>query len=357
MANLLAVRDSPVDSAAALVIRVTPGALVESGHRHPRRYQDKPLLVGGVFVFLALVVRLGGSARRACLVAGGAAARCALAARGRGRRSAIQEAPSPVVYLPLAVGLVTWVVVLSLLADRLRAAGACPGGRATRTGRRGFLIGAAAVAVISVGDRRAWAASSAAAAARSRRRAGLLRLTGVTEPRVPPAARIRPGRGHAVGDARGGLLPDPHRDRAAHHRAGAVAAAVSTGWSIVRSRSAFRDLIARERTQAWVTLNCVSNPVGGDLIGNAWWSGASLADLLDEAGVRARRRRPAADLRRLGWTCGTPLSAVMDGRDAMLAVAMNGSAADRSSTASRSAPWCPASTDSSRRPSGSSTSR
>ena len=46
-----------------------------------------------------------------------------------------------------------------------------------------------------------------------------------------------------------------------------------------------------------MTLNCVSNPVGGDLIGNAWWSGVRLADLLAEAGVAPGGRRGAADLR------------------------------------------------------------
>ncbi len=34
-----------------------------------------------------------------------------------------------------------------------------------------------------------------------------------------------------------------------------------------------------------MTICCVSNPVGGDLIGNAWWSGVRIADLLAEAGV------------------------------------------------------------------------
>jgi hypothetical protein len=67
----------------------------------------------------------------------------------------------------------------------------------------------------------------------------------------------------------------------------------------------------------------VSNPVGGDLIGNAWWSGVRVADLLAEAGVRAGAdavRQTSRD----GWTCGTPLAALTDGRNAMLAVAMNG---------------------------------
>jgi hypothetical protein len=67
----------------------------------------------------------------------------------------------------------------------------------------------------------------------------------------------------------------------------------------------------------------VSNPVGGDLIGNAWWSGVRLADLLEEAGVQAGADallQTSED----GWTCGTPIAAVTDGRDAMLALAMNG---------------------------------
>ncbi len=85
----------------------------------------------------------------------------------------------------------------------------------------------------------------------------------------------------------------------------------------------YDDLVAREFTESWITLNCVSNPVGGDLIGNAWWSGIRVASLLAEAGVHpdadAVLQTSADD-----WTCGTPLSALTDDRNAMLAVAMNG---------------------------------
>ena len=85
----------------------------------------------------------------------------------------------------------------------------------------------------------------------------------------------------------------------------------------------YDDLLERQLTEAWVTLCCVSNPVGGDLIGNAWWSGVRVADLLAEAGVQAGAdavRQTSTD----GWTCGTPLEALTDDRDALLAVAMNG---------------------------------
>ena len=85
----------------------------------------------------------------------------------------------------------------------------------------------------------------------------------------------------------------------------------------------YRELVARRLTQDWVTICCVSNPVGGDLIGNAWWSGVRIAELLREAGVS-----PGADAVKQtsqdGWTCGTPIEALTDDRNAMLAVAMNG---------------------------------
>lgn len=85
----------------------------------------------------------------------------------------------------------------------------------------------------------------------------------------------------------------------------------------------YDDLLARERTEAWITLACVSNSVGGDLIGNAYWSGVRIAPLLADAGVH-----PDADAvlqtSSDGWTCGTPLSVLTDERDALLALAMNG---------------------------------
>jgi len=72
-----------------------------------------------------------------------------------------------------------------------------------------------------------------------------------------------------------------------------------------------------------ITLTCVSNQVGGGYAGNARWTGVSLATVLGEAGVR-----PEADQivsRSIdGMTIGTPTSVALDGRDAMLAVTMNG---------------------------------
>ncbi len=85
----------------------------------------------------------------------------------------------------------------------------------------------------------------------------------------------------------------------------------------------FDDLLARPQVERYVTLSCVSNPIGGDLIGNALWQGVLLKDILDEAGVHPGATQivsRSAD----GWTAGTPTDVVMDGRDALLAIAMNG---------------------------------
>lgn len=84
----------------------------------------------------------------------------------------------------------------------------------------------------------------------------------------------------------------------------------------------YQELIDRPLFEADVTIACVSNEVGGDLVGNARWLGCRLDDLLDEAGIQ-----PTADQvvgwSIDGWSGGFPVE-VLDGRNAMIAVAMNG---------------------------------
>jgi DMSO/TMAO reductase YedYZ molybdopterin-dependent catalytic subunit len=85
----------------------------------------------------------------------------------------------------------------------------------------------------------------------------------------------------------------------------------------------FGELLRRPLIEDYITLCCVSNPVGGPYIGNALWLGASLAKLLREAGIRAGASQllcTSSD----GFTSGAPVRTVMDGRDALLAVGMNG---------------------------------
>jgi DMSO/TMAO reductase YedYZ molybdopterin-dependent catalytic subunit len=85
----------------------------------------------------------------------------------------------------------------------------------------------------------------------------------------------------------------------------------------------FDDLVRRNVVDYDITLTCVSNTVGGELIGNARWTGVRLDELLAEAGVD-----PAANQvvgRSVdGYTCGFPIEAVTDGRNALVAFGMNG---------------------------------
>ncbi|MFV2111724.1 molybdopterin-dependent oxidoreductase [Micromonospora sp. LOL_025] len=85
----------------------------------------------------------------------------------------------------------------------------------------------------------------------------------------------------------------------------------------------FADLLARPMVERYVTLACVSNEVGGDLVGNARWLGVPIRELLDEAEPEEGADQVvgrSVD----GWTCGTPTAVLRDGRDALLAVGMNG---------------------------------
>jgi DMSO/TMAO reductase YedYZ molybdopterin-dependent catalytic subunit len=85
----------------------------------------------------------------------------------------------------------------------------------------------------------------------------------------------------------------------------------------------FAGLLAKPLIERHITIACVSNNVGGDLIGNARWLGWPVRELLALAGPRAGADMvlsKSAD----GWTAGTPLEVLSDGRDALLAVAMNG---------------------------------
>jgi DMSO/TMAO reductase YedYZ molybdopterin-dependent catalytic subunit len=87
----------------------------------------------------------------------------------------------------------------------------------------------------------------------------------------------------------------------------------------------FDDVLKGPLLEDYITLCCVSNPVGGPYIGNAKWLGLSLRSLLRKAGIRAGADQllcTSAD----GFTSGTPVQTAMDGRDAMLAVAMNDTA-------------------------------
>jgi DMSO/TMAO reductase YedYZ molybdopterin-dependent catalytic subunit len=90
----------------------------------------------------------------------------------------------------------------------------------------------------------------------------------------------------------------------------------------------FDELLEMPLIERDITLTCVSNDIGGPYVGGARWLGVRLTDLLDRAGVGSRADQIlSTDVD--GFTISTPLDLATDGRDAMVAVGMNGEALPR----------------------------
>jgi DMSO/TMAO reductase YedYZ molybdopterin-dependent catalytic subunit len=328
VAMAMTIRESPVVAVAELVIRLTPGPVAERAIRL-LGHLDKPFLIFVILLVLAAVFAWAGRLAR---VAWWLPAVVYGVLTGLGVVAvAVQQGSSGLNYLPLAVGFATWLICLSLLTEPLRRAElaeqAVPDGEPARQvdehppTRRGFLIrvGLIAVAASVIAGVGRVVGAGRRHVEETRR---LLRLSGVTEPAVPSKARIGL---HGVSS-----WQTPNDDFYLIHTAIVVPTIEPRDWKLRihgmvdrELELTYDELLARQRTEAWITLNCVSNQVGGDLIGNAWWSGVRIADLLDLLGVHDDANA-VLQTSQDGWTCGTPLSVLTDDRNAMLAVAMNG---------------------------------
>lgn len=311
---LLSIRATPLLAVAEAIVEITPGSVAEK-LIHLVRHYDKPLLVTGVTIGLLALSAFAGVITRRNLLLGYAV----FLVMGAVAFVAVSTRPgfSMLDVVPVIAGTITWLVLLFFLVDYLDNKAKTQG---TDQARRGFLVRAGLVAgaalVIGVGGQFIGRTRRSVETARK-----LLRL-GITGGPVPQGADLEID----------GIAPWRSRNKDFYRidTALIVPAVDPNEWQLrihgmVEKEIVvnYRDLVERELTEAWVTLCCVSNEVGGDLIGNAWWSGVRIADLLADAGVS-----PDADAVRQtskdGWNCGTPLTALTDDRNAMLAIAMNG---------------------------------
>jgi DMSO/TMAO reductase YedYZ molybdopterin-dependent catalytic subunit len=295
---------------------------------------DKPVLLGGIAVVLAvLAAGLGvvGCRSRAAGLRGVAVLGLVGVAAALTRPAA-----EPVDALPSLLGTVVIAGALLLLLRPLRTAGSDER-HSRRTGSDERAARPEVVAEAETGtavDRRAFlgaAALVAAGAAAAGGGAALLgrsmsgtslresvRLPAAAEPAPPLPAGVDPGFVTTNADFYrvDTALTVPRVDLASWRLTigGLVDSPVELS---------FADLLDRPLVERVVTLNCVSNEVGGPYIGTARWLGVPLAPLLREVGVR-----PAADqlLARSvdGMTIGTPTAALLDGREPLLCVGMNG---------------------------------
>ncbi|GAB3034472.1 molybdopterin-dependent oxidoreductase [Parafrigoribacterium mesophilum] len=316
-AALVASTSSPLFVVGSFVIDFMPGAVKELaisllGHA------DKPVLIASLAVLVAALSAVAGILElrrppfgRVLLVLLAAVA----------ATTAITRADAGVLaFVPGAVAALVSVLVLSWLMGRLRNPDTPPG-PAGGLARRGFLTvvtatAGAGVLALAVG-RVLGAGSQVAVKARA-----LFTLPGAAVDATPLPAPLNVT----------GITPfiTPN---AAFYRidtALQVPKLNPDDWSLTIDGMvdhpftlSFHELIALPLEESRTTLACVSNYVGGNLIGTATWLGYPIRRLLQRAGPR-----PDTDMvlstSSDGFTAGTPLTALTDERNAILAVGMNG---------------------------------
>jgi DMSO/TMAO reductase YedYZ molybdopterin-dependent catalytic subunit len=315
---ILQAKNGPIVAVASAVRDKTPGHLAVK-LVHLVGHKDKPLLIAGTTALLLVLCALVGTqARRRPLLPD--VVFFALAVIGLLSVLRLDDSTAGS-SLGVVVGLITWLVVFRLLTGPVVAAPVDAEPEVWRTTRRDFLtrVGSVGVGSVVVGALGRYSSRKRREVEKELR---LLRL-----PIKTGTAPI----GVSVGVPGIPSWRTPSDNFYLIHTVLTVPAISPHEWSL-RIHGAvekeltitYNDLVARSFTEDWITLCCVSNEVGGDLIGNAYWSGVPIRDLLAEAGVKAGADA-VLQTSEDGWTCGTPLAALTDpNRNAMLALAMNG---------------------------------
>ncbi|RMI91906.1 molybdopterin-binding oxidoreductase [Streptomyces sp. ZS0098] len=330
----------PVIAVGGASIDATPAAVKDWAIRRFGTDDKLVLQLGILAVLTVLALVLGALAVRFRRL--GAAGVLLFGAVGAAAAVSRPDSTSLTDAVPSVVGAVVGALLLHVLVGRLTPARRSPAsGAATGEAgnhllpaagwdRRGFVLAAASAAAASaavgaVG--RSLTASRGQDAVASRRTVVLPSPGSPAQP-VPRGARLRVQ----------GISPfiTPNTDFYRVDTALVVPKVDATAWRLrIHGEGVqrpgtytFDDLLRRELIERDITLTCVSNEVGGPYAGNARWIGVRLADLLAECGVEPPSRGGPADQlvsRSVdGMTIGTPVEDVMDGRDAMLALGMNG---------------------------------
>ncbi|MET1021937.1 MAG: molybdopterin-dependent oxidoreductase [Arthrobacter sp.] len=240
----------------------------------------------------------------------------------------------PLDAIPTLVGTAAGLMALRLLLTRLRRTQHRPvteADLATKapeppaTGRRAFLtatgVTAAASAIAATGGRMLSAARSNVARARE-------------SLQLPAPATPAPAVPAGVQSKAPGVTPwlTPNADFYRIDTALSVPEINAGDWELrihglveQEVRLSFQDLLDADLIESHISLTCVSNPVGGNLAGNAKWLGMPIRNVLKLA-----RPQEGADMVLStsidGFSASTPLEVLQDDRGAMLAIGMNGEA-------------------------------
>ena len=326
---------APVVAVGETAINLTPVAVKEFAIAHFGTH-DKEALVSGIVVLLAAFCAGIGvlAARR---LAYGLAGLACFAALGVAAAISLPVATAADV-VPTLAGAAVAAVTLVLLVRTVREMARGSGGTGLAgTGLAG--TGLAGTGLAGTGRRQvliAGAGAAALAAAAGGLGDALLGRFSVASSRAAvrlPKPTVQAGAVPAGADFRIPGLTPFLTSNASFYRVDTdlvLPQVAPESWTLridglVRHELEFSyaDLLRMPLTEADITLVCVSNEVGGGYNGNAQWLGVPLAGLLRRAGVRAGADQvlsAATD----GMTISTPVAAIMDTPNALLAVGMNG---------------------------------
>ncbi len=318
LASLFVAVPSPLAAVGRLVIDVAPRQVREGGIEAFGTADKPALIMGTVVVSLGLGALVGVRSRRGLVPA--VVAFCGFGLLGLLAASRDPTTTWPLAAAVAAVTAAAGVVVLQRLLRTAPSTGTA--GPLVDMERRRFLtlaVGAGSLALVAGSIGRAVATGGRAAAARARivlRRpevplpppvAGLESATPGLSPLLTPLDRF-----YRIDTA----LTVPDVDVGSWR--------LEVGGMVDRPFSlSYDELAALPQVEADITLCCVSNEVGGRLIGTARWQGVPLQDLLDRAGVESGASQlvgRSVD----GFTVGFPTSVLADGRQALVALGMGG---------------------------------
>jgi DMSO/TMAO reductase YedYZ molybdopterin-dependent catalytic subunit len=317
-AALLVPASSPVLAVGTTVINLTPTPVKVWAVRELGT-ADKPVLIGSVLAVTLLLAGGAGILARRRFAAGAAllvalvaaAGACALAQPAAGLADAV----------PTLVTAGTGLVVLALLlrGGTPRPAPQDDARDDAPPSRRAFLVGAGVVTGAAV-----VAAGAGQWIIRTRNR--------ISDLALPRPTRPLPALPAGVEGEHDGISPFV-TPRADFYRVDTnlTVPVVDVGtWTLTVDGDVdeelsltFDELARMDVVEHDITLTCVSNEVGGDLVGSARWLGVRLRDVLDRARIGDRADQilsTAVD----GFTISTPLGVALDGRSTMLAFGMNG---------------------------------
>ncbi|WP_225447087.1 molybdopterin-dependent oxidoreductase [Streptacidiphilus sp. PB12-B1b] len=325
---------APVVAVGSAAIDLTPTWLKDFAVQHFGTH-DKTVLLAGIYATMLVLALLSGVLALRRRWAG--AVLFALFA-GVGARAAVSRQVSIVPSLVAgAVGIAVLLLLVRRLAPRTAAdtarndtapADTTPADAAaprppTGMPRRGFLVALAGTAVLAAVAETAARALTAARYNVSAARAAI-RLPAPAKPLPPVPASAHP--------AVPGLssFSTPSADFYRVDTDLTLPQVSPHGWTLRvhgmvdhPMELSFDDLLHRPLTELDHTLSCVSNQIGGPYVSTTRWLGASLPALLREAGVRPGAQQVVGRSTD-GMTIGSPLDLVLDGRTALLAVAMDG---------------------------------